>query len=159
MEILFQYSLKADYQIISPNSLIFFPNVFNHRPDLLDIVLVWLLHKIIHITNLNALSSNHKPILFSTQDAPITLSLPPSNHRINWKKFQSTLEEFISNTNPQTNTIKFINVALRNFIINLKLAIETCFFNLSIRPNKYCLPLEIAQEIFSKIVCATKGIA
>lgn len=58
----------------------------------------------IQVTNLNALSSDHNPILLEIQGTPIT-SLSPSQTRIiNWNIYSDTLANLPVNVNLSANT-------------------------------------------------------
>lgn len=73
---LYRHLASAVYYIVSPDTPTFYPHTPGHRPDVLDMALVRLSEKYVKVTNLNALSSDHNPILLTIQvtNNPLTTS-------------------------------------------------------------------------------------
>lgn len=146
---LFDHATINDYNILAPDSPTHFPTIRNHRPDVLDIALVKLnLHT--RITNLNALSSDHNPILLEISGSPIS-SLPPSTNRfINWKSFTNMLQNHPCSTNPSTSNIQEIDNSIENLTTLIQTAIDNSVYKPSKNKRRHDIPLEIANEIRDK---------
>lgn len=147
--ILYNHLLQNDYTVIAPDTPTHFPSCKKYRPDVLDIAIVRT-HLLVHITNLNELSSDHNPILLEFTDSPITVSPPTPNTQINWDKFYHTLSAGKPNTTFLTNTQQNIDNSIQAFTNSIQSALD----NSSYLRNKNCrrpvIPAEIQQEINAK---------
>jgi len=99
--VLYRHASQSDYSIKATGTPTHFPGTWHHRPDVLDIALVKLPLQTTQITNLSELSSDHNPILLQISDSAITSTLPANNFKINWNKFETTIDHLFPTANPQ----------------------------------------------------------
>lgn len=146
---LFNHIQRSDYSVLAPTTPTYYPYAHKFRPDVLDIALVKVPLPIL-VTNLNALSSDHNPILLEIYGTPIT-PLPPSPSRIiNWNKYVDTLTLSPINVNPPVNNIPQIDSAIDLFTNTINTAILNSSHIPLKRKNPNTLPDEIINEIRQK---------
>lgn len=100
---LYRHVSLSDYSIEATDTPTHFPGTWHHKPDVLDIALVKLPLQTIQFTNPPELSSDHNPIFLQISDSPITSTPPAINFKINWNKFETTIDHLFPTANPQTN--------------------------------------------------------
>uniref|UniRef100_A0A2S2NJB5 Putative RNA-directed DNA polymerase n=1 Tax=Schizaphis graminum TaxID=13262 RepID=A0A2S2NJB5_SCHGA len=147
--ILYNHLLQNDYSIVAPDTPTHFPSSKKYRPDVLDIAIVRT-HLLVHVTNLNELSSDHNPILLELSDSPITVSPPTPNTQINWNKFYHTLNAEKPNTTFLTNTKKNIDNCIQAFTNSIHSALDNSSYLRNKNSRRPVIPAEIQQEINAK---------
>jgi len=100
---LFNHMDQNDYFVTAPTTPTHFPDIHNHRPDVLDVPLMRIANIQFDIENLNELSSDHNPILLNVYNQSF-LQQFKTKMLINWKNFSVKLHESITNPNPSICT-------------------------------------------------------
>lgn len=140
---LLNYSTNADIQIHSPSS----PTHFGfYQPDILDIAISRHLPQPPQITVLQALSSDHLPVLFSLSCSPLRTSPPPVT-RINWSAFPNHLQ---LGPLPTLRTPADVDKETCQLTSEISQALSSCTTSHPHSPYSPQLPPEIRDLIRSK---------
>lgn len=88
------------YQVLAPEENTHVPYRSDHQPDILDIIISKNVNNPIYQQVLNELDSDHLPVLIKFNMQPEINTIPPRliTGKINWEKFQSSLEKYCDYT-------------------------------------------------------------
>jgi hypothetical protein len=109
------------YEIIGPHAATHFPANCNRRPDVLGTAFMRTSALPIYIEPVEALSSDHNPVILVVNVEPHETTLPRMNpFTVNWASSRQLLKQTI--LNPNIALVEEIDTAITTFISTIKSA-------------------------------------
>lgn len=141
-----KFILDQGVTLCAPDEPTHYPGTLNHRPDILDIMLIKGIPSTPTLKVHSCLSSDHTPVTFTFYG----LTQPPevAKFKTDWEKFHSISGENLI-VNPQLRSINQIDEAIEKLTLKLKRDIDICSKPLNLEKT-YKLPDEIKDEIREK---------